>query len=75
MVTNHCPLDASSGKWLITTNDNLSAIGLYQRHGFRLAELHVGGVDRSRETLKPEIPLVGDHGIEIHDELVFRRDL
>lgn len=66
-------VDASSGQWLVTTNDNLAAIRLYQRQGFRMAELHVGGVDRARQTLKPAIPLIGDHGIEIHDELVFRR--
>jgi GNAT superfamily N-acetyltransferase len=66
-------VEASGGQWLVTTNDNTTAMRLYQRHGFRLAELRVGGVDRSRATLKPEIPLVGDHGIEIHDELVFTR--
>jgi GNAT superfamily N-acetyltransferase len=67
-------VDASAGAWLVTTNDNIDAIRLYQRHGYRLAELHVGGVDRARE-LKPEIPLIGEHGIEIHDELVFRKTL
>jgi hypothetical protein len=34
--------------------------------------LHSGGVDRARE-LKPQIPLMGQHGIEMHDELVFKR--
>ena len=60
--------------WLVTTNDNLDAMRLYQRHGFRLTELHRGGVDEAR-AVKPQIPLVGDHGIEMHDELVFTRDL
>ena len=60
--------------WLVTTNDNLDAIRLYQRHGFRLAEVHSGAVDRARE-LKPTIPVMGQHGIEMHDELVFRRVL
>src|SRR4051812_29462407 len=58
--------------WLVTTNDNIDAIRLYQRHGYRLAEVVPGGVDRAR-ALKPQIPLVGRYGIEIHDELVFRR--
>jgi hypothetical protein len=58
--------------WLVTTNDNIDAIRLYQRHGFRLAELHSGGVDRARE-LKPQIPLMGQQGIEMHDELVFKQ--
>jgi len=58
--------------WLVTTNDNIDAIRLYQRHGFRLAEVQAGGVDRARE-LKPQIPLVGNYGIEMHDELIFRK--
>jgi ribosomal protein S18 acetylase RimI-like enzyme len=60
--------------WLVTTNDNLEALRLYQRHAFRLAELHAGAVDRARE-LKPSIPLLGDHGIPMHDELVLVRRL
>ena len=54
--------------WLITTNDNVDALRFYQRRGFRLARLHPGAVDRSRETLKPAIPEVGDHGIPLRDE-------
>ncbi|MEY2450208.1 MAG: hypothetical protein QOH79_3684 [Acidimicrobiaceae bacterium] len=60
--------------WLVTTNDNLDAIRLYQRHGFRLAELHAGAVDRARE-LKPQIPAMGLNGIPMRDELVFTRAL
>jgi ribosomal protein S18 acetylase RimI-like enzyme len=67
-------LDAASATWLVTTNDNIDAIRLYQRHGFRIAELHIGGADRSRE-LKPQIPVMGQNGIEMHDELVLRRVL
>jgi ribosomal protein S18 acetylase RimI-like enzyme len=61
--------------WLVTTNDNLDAIRLYQRHGFRLTEVRPGAVDEVRRTLKPQIPVMGGHGIELHDELVFTRDL
>jgi GNAT superfamily N-acetyltransferase len=55
--------------WLITTNDNVDALRFYQRRGFRLAALHRGAVDDSRARLKPEIPRVGDHGIDLRDEL------
>jgi N-acetylglutamate synthase-like GNAT family acetyltransferase len=55
--------------WLVTTNDNVDALRFYQRRGFRLAKLHPGAVDRSRATLKPAIPLLGDYGIPIRDEL------
>jgi ribosomal protein S18 acetylase RimI-like enzyme len=60
--------------WLVTTNDNLTALALYQRHGFRLAELHPGAVDRAR-VLKPSIPEVGPSGIPRHDEIVLERRL
>jgi ribosomal protein S18 acetylase RimI-like enzyme len=55
--------------WLVTTNDNVDALRLYQRRGFRLSELHAGGVDRAR-ALKPAIPREGSYGIPIRDELV-----
>jgi GNAT superfamily N-acetyltransferase len=54
--------------WLITTNDNLRALRFYQRRGLRLVAVHRGAVDAARR-LKPSIPLVGRHGIPIHDEL------
>lgn len=53
---------------LVTTNDNLAALGFYQRRGLRLCAVHRGAVDEAR-TLKPEIPLTGENGIPIHDEL------
>lgn len=55
--------------WLTTTNDNLRAIGLYQRLGFRIVEVHSGAVDEAR-IIKPQIPEVGSNGIPIHDEIV-----
>lgn len=60
--------------WLITTNDNLNAIRFYQRRGMRLAALHRGAVDDARR-IKPSIPLIGEHGIPIHDELEFELGL
>jgi GNAT superfamily N-acetyltransferase len=54
--------------WLVTTNDNLDALRFYQRRGLRLVAVHRGAVDEARQ-VKPSIPLVGEHGIEIHDEL------
>jgi GNAT superfamily N-acetyltransferase len=54
--------------WLITTNDNLHALGFYQRQGFRLADVRPGAVDESRK-IKPTIPLIGANRIPIHDEI------
>jgi ribosomal protein S18 acetylase RimI-like enzyme len=59
---------------LITTNDNLPALRLYQRHGFRLTALRPGTVAAARER-KPQIPATGHAGIPIRDELELERTL
>ena len=59
---------------LITTNDNLHALGFYQRRGFHLAALYPGQVTRARE-IKPSIPLVGDYNIPIQDELKLEKSI
>jgi len=64
----------ATAQWLVTTNDNLDALRLYQRHGYRLTELRAGAVDEARRA-KPTIPEAGRHGIPLHDELVLERDL
>ncbi|HZD78774.1 MAG TPA: GNAT family N-acetyltransferase [Actinomycetota bacterium] len=54
--------------WAMTTNDNADAIGFFGRRGFEITAVHEGAVDEARK-LKPEIPLVGHDGVEIHDEV------
>ena len=54
--------------WLITTNDNINALRFYQKRGFVLVDLHRNALELSRR-LKPEIPLIGNDGIPIRDEL------
>jgi len=61
--------------WLLTTNDNVDALRFYQRRGFRLAQLHPGGVDEARAALKPEIPATGEYGIPLRDELVLDKEV
>lgn len=53
---------------LITTNDNLHALGFYQKRGFDMVRIYRNAVDESRK-IKPEIPLIGDHGIPIKHEI------
>lgn len=60
---------------LITTNDNLQALGFYQRRGFRIVGVSPGAVDRARAALKPAIPAVADNGIPIRDEIELVRQL
>lgn len=59
---------------VMTTNDNLKAIGFYQKRGFDMTRLHYNSVEKSRK-IKPEIPLLGDHGIPLRHELEFEYDL
>ncbi len=54
--------------WLVTTNDNTHALRFYQKHGFVVSTIRVNAVEESRK-IKPEIPLTGNDGIPIRDEL------
>lgn len=54
--------------WLITTNDNLDALRFYQRRGFHLVRVYADALEGSRR-LKPEIPVRGEMGIPLRDEL------
>lgn len=54
--------------WLVTTNDNIHALGFYQRRGFDLVALNRDAITAARK-LKPTIPAsVG--GIALRHELV-----
>ena len=54
--------------FLITTNDNLHALGFYQKRGFEIVTVYRGAVNESRK-IKPSIPLVGMDGIPLRDEI------
>ena len=54
--------------FLITTNDNLEALGFYQKRGFSLVKVSRGAVGEARK-IKPGIPLIGLHGILLRDEI------
>ncbi len=54
--------------WLVTTNDNLRAIGFYQRRAFFLRRVHARALEGSRR-LKPSIPKMGMNGIPLRDEV------
>ncbi len=53
---------------LTTTNDNLRALGFYQKRGFQLCALRVNAMEEARN-LKPNIPLIGENGIPLRDEI------
>lgn len=60
--------------WLITTNDNLHALGFYQRLGFKLVKIHRNAMQTTRK-LKPEIPDTGMNNIPLRDEIELEIDL
>jgi ribosomal protein S18 acetylase RimI-like enzyme len=57
--------------WLVTTNDNVPAIALYQRWGMDLVALRRDAVTAARRGPKPTIPETGYEGIPIRHELEF----
>ena len=54
--------------WLVTTNDNLRALRFYQKKGFKIRKVY-NDIMKEYQVLKPEIPLIGENGIEIRDEI------
>jgi GNAT superfamily N-acetyltransferase len=59
---------------LITTNDNLNAMGFYQKIGFQMVWVQPDAVTRSRK-IKPSIPLMAENGLPIRDEITFEMKL
>jgi GNAT superfamily N-acetyltransferase len=60
--------------FLITSNDNLNALGFYQKRGFEIAALYRGAITESRKR-KPGIPLVGYNNIPLRDEIELEKVL
>jgi len=54
--------------FLTTTNDNLRALGFYQKRGWRLAVLHKGIIEEARKR-HPIIPVMGMNKIPLRDEI------
>lgn len=58
----------------IVTNDNLNALGFYQRRGFRIVAVYPGAVDQIR-AMNPNVPAIGANRIPIRDEIELERAL
>jgi GNAT superfamily N-acetyltransferase len=52
----------------MTTNDNMPALGFYQKCGFRFSRLHIEAIDNFRSVV-PSIARTGYMGITIHDAI------
>jgi ribosomal protein S18 acetylase RimI-like enzyme len=55
--------------WLVTTNNNARALGVYQRWGLDIVAFHRHAVDDARRRLKPSIAERDASGIPIAHEL------
>ena len=60
--------------FLYTSNDNLRAVGFYQKRGFRLVRVHLDAVTASRR-VKPSIPVLGEDGIPLNDSWELCKEL
>jgi ribosomal protein S18 acetylase RimI-like enzyme len=60
--------------FLTTTNDNLRALGFYQRRGWRIVAVYPGAMDAAR-LITPTIPRTAPNGIPIRDEIELERRL
>jgi N-acetylglutamate synthase-like GNAT family acetyltransferase len=53
---------------LVTTNDNLNALGFWQKRGFNLVRVYPSAIEATRR-LKPSVPLIGENNIPLRDEI------
>ncbi len=60
--------------WCITTNDNLDAQRFFQKRGFVLRDVRLGGMTKIR-LLKPNVPKIGYYGIPVRDEIELEKPL
>ena len=59
---------------LVTTNDNLNALKFYQKRGYRIISIIPDAVNNARK-IKPSIPLMGNDGIPLEDELKLEKTI
>lgn len=67
-VTNEARKQNCKRVFLVTTNDNLNALGFYQKRGFELVKIHRNAMEETRK-LKPTIPIIGQNRIPLRDEI------
>lgn len=59
---------------LITTNDNLRALQFYQKRGYCITRIYPNAMDEVRK-IKPDVPLIGENGIPLNDEIELEKNL
>ena len=59
---------------LVTTNDNLRALQFYQKRGYCITKIYPNAMDEVRKQ-KPDVPLIGENGIPLRDELELEKEI
>lgn len=59
---------------VMTTNDDLDALRFYQKRGFVICGIDVNAMEKSRKA-KPSIPMTGDYGIPLRDEIYLEMEV
>lgn len=59
---------------VITTNDNPQAVQFYEKNGFTITIVRKNIMDEYRK-LKPGIPLIGNDGIPLTDEIELQKNI
>ena len=60
--------DGCNKVWLMTTNDNTEALRFYQKRGFAITTIRINEIEKQRK-IKPSMPILGNDGIPIRDEI------
>ena len=60
--------------WVITTNDNLQALGWYQKRGYRLVAIYRDAMNHVRQ-VKPELAVLGIDKIPLRDMIELEKIL
>jgi GNAT superfamily N-acetyltransferase len=53
---------------VVTTNDNIDALAFYQKRGYLISTISYDAIAEARK-IKPTIPLIGNHGININCQI------
>lgn len=68
-VVDRARTAGASAVWLVTTDGNLRALRFYEGRGFLVRAVHPDAVTRARRQLKATIPLTGEDGTPLRDEI------
>ena len=59
---------------VVTTNDNINALDFYQKRGYNIIKTYYNSMDEVRK-IKPSVPLIGENGIPLNDEIELQKEL